>query len=627
MESFPVAVPPPDPLPPPQSANGTEAEYDALRIQAAAVAAQQAAVTEEELRLRQRAAALERQEQQLAAHLEEQQARLLELREQVKQDRAALKDERAALREQEGRDRDEAVRQRNLARKERHRFVELRKRLKRRWHRHWREKEAELRQLDDHHAAERQRLGELAESLRCEREELQRRQLRFNGESEVGRRQLREEWDDLQLSQQRWEEALNHEQAERDRRTRTLADAERTLAEDKRHWQQRREALAREVEGLETRLRNQRHRLTDQEHRLAQVEAALRARPQEPALSLPPGRPAAVAAPAPLMAAPVFLGRLAGDLTDQRRHLLEQWQRLLQVEQRWQQDRNVVVAELERAARQVERREELVVQHEQALAELEAELRQRQEALARSRHELEAAHARLLVRQTEGETERAALLSDVRAREAMAAGRLQRLENLRQRRSQRRRVELAEVRAARTQCEQLRQQYLTLVGECQQRRAALAQEQRALASQAVAMERFRLTYLSRLSNTATAEKRLERLRRKGAARLQAAERELTAERAALQAEAARLEERAVALRQQETVLAARQEEWSHLEAGREDHHLATRDAEEHYRQVVAGWQTRYEHAGQQLAALREEIEHLARLLLDEVEPGTADQAA
>src|SRR5579884_1751452 len=358
MEPLPIAVPPSNEPSLPLAVSGTEAGEDALRIQAAAVAAQQAALTEEELRLRQRAATLERQEQQLAAHLEEQEARLLELREQVKEERTALKEERTALRQQEERARNEALQEKQLAQKERRRFVELRKRLKRRWERHWQQKEADLQQQRESLAAERQQLEAESDLLRREREELQRRQLRFNGEVELGRRQLREEWEDLQLSQQRWEETLNQEQAERTRRERALAATARALAEEQHSWQQRRTTLLRDVEGLEARLRNQRQRLMEQEQRLAQVEAALQARPEEPALGL-------VLAPTPNSETavepartPAFLGRLAGELTDQRRHLLEQWQRLLRVEGQWQQERNVVIAELERSAQQVELREQ-----------------------------------------------------------------------------------------------------------------------------------------------------------------------------------------------------------------------------------------------------------------------------
>jgi hypothetical protein len=604
-----------------------EAERNALRIQVAAVVAQQAALTEEELRLRRQAAALERQEQQLAAHLEEQQARLVGLREQVKQDRTALKEERAALREQEGRARDEAARERKLARKERRRFVELRKRQKRRWDRQWGEKDAELRRLGEDLAAERQRLAEDAESLRREREDLRRQQLQSSGEFELGRRKLQEAWEEFQLSQQRWEDTLNQEQADRARKEQALAAAERSLAEERRRWRQQRDALAREVEGLEVRLRNQRHRLADQEHRLAHAEALLKARPEEPAVSLQPPPPLPAEPPTRPPTVPGFLGRLAGDLIDQRRRLLEQWQRLLQVESQWQQDRNLVVAELERAARQVEAREQRADQHEQVLGELESELRGRQAALDQSRRQLEAGHTRLRVRETQWETERGALLVELRTREEAVAGKAQRLEGLRRRRSERRRIELDEVHSARLQGEELRRQYVSLLAECQQRRSALAQEQRALAAQAVAMERFRLAYLGRMSNTPAAEKRLERLRRRAAARLQAAERELAAERAALQAEAARLDERAALLHRQESALAARLGEGPSREAERDERQLADRDAEERHRQELGLWQARYEHAGRQLAALRDEVERLAHLLMDEADPAAESQAA
>ncbi len=71
------------------------AEKEALRIQAAAVAAQQAALTEEEARLQQRRAALEQQEGQLAAHLEAKRQRLVRLREEAQAARAAVQKERS----------------------------------------------------------------------------------------------------------------------------------------------------------------------------------------------------------------------------------------------------------------------------------------------------------------------------------------------------------------------------------------------------------------------------------------------------------------------------------------------------------------------------------------------------
>ena len=61
-----------------------------------------------------------------------------------------------------------------------------------------------------------------AERLRRERAQVQAFLERANGERELGRRQLREEQQELALAQQAWEEALNAERAEQERARREL---------------------------------------------------------------------------------------------------------------------------------------------------------------------------------------------------------------------------------------------------------------------------------------------------------------------------------------------------------------------------------------------------------------------
>jgi len=73
------------PLPEPVA---RQAETEALRVQAAAVAAQQAALFEEENRLQQRRVALEKQEEQLATHLEQRRLSLLAAQEEVRREQA-----------------------------------------------------------------------------------------------------------------------------------------------------------------------------------------------------------------------------------------------------------------------------------------------------------------------------------------------------------------------------------------------------------------------------------------------------------------------------------------------------------------------------------------------------------
>ena len=128
--------------------NSSPDVLDALRIQAAAVAAQQAALTEEEFRLQQRRSALEKQEAQLAAHLDDRRRRLLELQDEIKTERAAIEQERTVLLRELRQEKENAER-------ERQRFVDLRNRQKQRWQAHWRQQEATLKRREHELDAEK----------------------------------------------------------------------------------------------------------------------------------------------------------------------------------------------------------------------------------------------------------------------------------------------------------------------------------------------------------------------------------------------------------------------------------------------------------------------------------------
>src|SRR5262249_23465264 len=139
----------------PQAAPAEAAQTDdeeALRVQVAAVAAQQAALTELESNLQRRKVALDQREAELAGHLEDKRRRLLELRDEVRQGHASLKQARAAQEAQVKEllnsleaARQEAAEVQQQAQAERRRLVDLRVRLKRRWHRHWAGERAALK--------------------------------------------------------------------------------------------------------------------------------------------------------------------------------------------------------------------------------------------------------------------------------------------------------------------------------------------------------------------------------------------------------------------------------------------------------------------------------------------------
>src|SRR5579883_95121 len=546
----------------PLSVEALQAERDALRIQAAAVAAQQADLAEQEGQLEQRRKALERQKEQLAAHLDERRQQLLQLREQARQDRAALKAETEAARRQNeevraalSKEREAVQKELQQAGKERRRLIELRKRLRKRWHKHWHCHESALQNREQALKAERANLEGNAETLQRERVQLMQAQLRFNSEVELGRRQLQDEWQQLGLAQQQWEVCLNQEQEERTRQLRELhrhatelAAAERKLSEQRRAAEQFQLQLRKEAEGLETRICNQRIKLLELEKQLCEVISSrppvaesLRDSDHTPGVRIVSRGPDV----------PRVLARLAGDLADQRRHLLEQWQCLLELHEAWEPERLALIVQFETAARELVLVEQRLMDREQALASGEADLRRRQQALGDVRCSLEAWQARLTARETFLDNERIMLLCDVRGREELGENQMKRLEEMRQRRARRRGQEIEELRVARAQHEQMRRDYALLWEECQNRRAELILEQRELSAKALAVEQLRQELLGRTDDSPAADKWLERQRRQNLARIQKEERDLRRERIALMGETKRLDRRAARLMQQE----------------------------------------------------------------------------
>ncbi len=350
-----------------------EREKDALRIQAAAVAAQQMGLTEEEARLQHRRATLERQEAQLSAHLEERRQKLVELQGQVREARMALRNERA---EHDKRVEDTATELQRVRREvsagqeklkaSRQHLSDLHRRLKRRHAARWTATEAGIKKREERLTAEQTQ-------LEADRAALTDARLRCNGEAELGRRKLQAAWEDFHRAQQQWEERRGQEQADLRRRAREVADAERAVAEQYQFWDQTRTAVQAEVEGLESRVRNLRRKVQEQEKDA-----------QRPGLNAPHPEPVeaaqAVPRPQPVLAEQerlVALEVLAGELADQRRHLLEQAARLARAQQDWCTEQAAALAALHDAARRLEEREAQLEPRERRLDDAETELQRR----------------------------------------------------------------------------------------------------------------------------------------------------------------------------------------------------------------------------------------------------------
>jgi chromosome segregation ATPase len=649
------------PPPAPEGTGSAAQSADALRVQAAAVAAQQAALTQEEGRLHKRKQALEQQEEQLSRHLEEKRKKLIQLNESAQTERAGLTHERQAYEQfvqQVSTNLTQA--QRELVDKQqqlqaqRSRLSALHQRLKQRWQRMWKAEKQKQLLREEELANEEANLAQESERLDQERQSLAQERLEFNGQYELGRRQLLNAWSRLRQAQQKWRQRRSGERAALRLRSQDLEAAElevirthKQLEQEKTDWHNRRLGLEKEAEALNTRIHNQRDKIFEQQQEISRLEAMLRGRrpaavseeekPDVPALE----EKKAAEAPAATPAAPTpaddalwqsrlaELDRLAGELADQRLQLAEHWERLVQTQHRWQLDRDQAAADLEGLGQKLQDQEQALERRQQDFHGACDTIRDKHQELVRMRQHMIGWHSRLRIRESTWEAERGQLLAEVRQREKLVQDHLSNLVEIRRRWAKNRRQEVAKLQAERRGCESLRQEYASLRLEWHRRSAALDDEKRSVAEKSLALEQFRQETITHSGNSPAAEHRVERLRRNWLTQNAAAIRAVTEERKTLEIEFADLEKRFTQLQKRgdeviaaETAFAEKQAAWDHKQAL-----WNARQAQMQQELKIAHSQR--QGAENQLAKMRDEVEHIARTLLDEPEPPAclADQAA
>ena len=596
-------------------------EVDALRVQAAAVAAQQAGLLEEENRLEQRKVALERQEEQLSAHLEEKRQNLVNLRDEIKREReqvllerTGLNEERQTLLGEASRDREEAGRTLEQAKTERQRLSRLRRRLRQRWKKHWNAREKETRSRE--RAAER-RTAEAArqcQHLEAEKAQLKEARLQLNGERELTRCELREQWQKLRQAQQDWHaerEKMAAGQALRqmdlEERARAVQEMERQLAIQRQQTQTLRSELVRETQGLETRVQNLRQAIAELqasgESNTSSAVPVLRVLTDEETTRV--------------------LRRLeivAAGLADQRLALVEQWQHFLRTQQDWHAEHAEVLPELYEAAQRLEERERRLDERERGLQSEADALRQRQESLNQLRSELEAWQSRLSVEESAWGNERTALKARSERIEELARRRVARLEEVRQQWAVRRKDETTRLGRELLRCRELQRLYTALREETDRRTMDLAAEQRSLAERTLAVEQLELERVGQAEDAAAVEKRLQKIRKHLSGQYAEEERRLAERGRHLEEEAHRLSVQAQQLHQRlesaaesEAALSTRQTEWEHRLTREEQ-------AREQLQEEVEELRGQEKLLRQRSHDLQEELERLINALLQDAEP-------
>ncbi len=601
-------------------------EPSALGVQVAAVAAQQVALDEEEARLQQRREDLQRQEEQLAAHLEEKRRQLeqwseqhLAEREAWLRDKAKTEQHLAAQTRALAQVRDEQARDRRLLLNERERLNRVLQRLRQRWQRH--------RTLErQRSAAEQEALVQRQAELRCREQALAEEILHFNTERVLVTRQLQDGQAILHAARQRWRRRRARERAALRLRLQEVSLAEQRLQQvravvlqEKQAWEAEQRRLHQELHGLNNRVINQHHKVQEQQQELARLAALLG-----------PAPPALAAAPAldttEWQQRCERLERLAGELADQRAHLLEQWERLATVQQTWQEQRDGAATELEGLAQKLLQQEQTLGQRELRIHGSEDTYHRRQEEMAALREEVRLWRSRLQAREQELQAERRQLLDEVRRREAWAEGQLTLLTELRDSWQRQRTEQLARLETERAAVEQLHAVLARLREEYVARAGQVETGWRRLTERALALAEYRRRVLARSQDPAALRK-IQRLRRRWLERNKAELRKARRERKALTEQLVQLDSRqgellrrTAELSRCEAELAAKQVELQEREA------LFEADRSRLETTVhLAEAQRRLTE--QRLSLLKDETERLAQALLDDEDPPSVPLAA
>lgn len=531
---------------------------ESAQIQVAAVAAQQIALEEEESRLVQRQSDMMQQEEQLATHLAEKQRQVQMWSEHTKQEREALRKQKteqqkflSQLEQELNESKEHLGEEQQQLIQERHRINKIYQRLRQRWQRQWTAEKEKYQDLAEKLEADTQSLEARQNQLREQEAVLAQEVARFQAERDQTARQLHESAEALKNAQLTWKRRHTHErtlwksrQQELEETLARMNEARQLLHQEKESWQKQRDALHKELHGLNNRVVHQRQKVKEQEDRLFSLDQELRTRllhlqrvaeiesaagastdasgtttveepvgeenasSEETALTIVPSTELAVD-----RSQFEALDRLAGELADQRLHLVEQYKRLAEIQEIWSLQREQAADELHAMAQTLHEQEQALLRREEEALSTEQNLQQEHEEIRGIRHEIQIWRARLKAREQALEQDYQKRLLTQKQQEMLLQEQLTGLTYLRQRWNRRRQEEIDHIRAEQAQLKQQREEATKLRQELFDKGQQLEEEKRILAEKALAVELYR-DEVARRSNDPAAQRRIERLRRR-----------------------------------------------------------------------------------------------------------------
>ncbi|MBI2804613.1 MAG: FHA domain-containing protein [Planctomycetes bacterium] len=642
----------------------TDELRESLRIQAAAIAAQQIALEEEEARLEKRRHDLHHQESQLAAHLAEKQRQVQVWGEYTKAEREALRKEknehekhRASFERETLEARQELDRERQKIAQDRQRIDQVYQRLRVRWRKQWAAEKEKYQKVARRIQSEANTYHDERELLRVQEQALEQEFLRFNTERELSTRQLQDGRTALKRDQEAWRRRRSLEMMALKTRSREIADAElkaqqarQVVQQEKAAWERQVETFRTELHGLNNRIAHQRKRIEEQQEAIARNEAWLRTglpvvseatqtesmdqheeAPIESAVEVLDDSPATTENPAPVEVDWTSqrveeLERLATELADQRVHLLEQYARLAEVQQAWQDQREQAAAELEGLAQHLHGVETKLAERRRQADATDHFLVQRQRDLEEMRQELMIARAQMKTHAEGFEKDYQAKFAALARKETVLLEQFAELTNIRQRWNRSRQQEVQDLRASRAQLLQVRKEAQAERLKWFEKSQDLDVEKRGLAEKSLMVEQYRQEIFFRAKDP-SAQRRVERLRRRWLTLNASLIRAAKEEREYVRKELAKLDPARAELVEGLGQLTEGESRLTEERAQLDQRHAELRARTNQLEERIADLEMIQRQADHQRLRMQDEVDTLAKAVYDAAEDQPVDRAA
>jgi chromosome segregation ATPase len=295
----------------------------------------------------------------------------------------------------------------------------------------------------------------------------------------------------------------------------------------------------------------------------------------------------------------------------------------------WRKQHESAALELERLTGELQKREVQVASREHGLEGAEADLRQRGQQVVQLRTSLESWKARLATAAASWLGQRERIMADLSARERLLEEHAAAAQSTRERWTMRRRVYLTRVREERAAWQRMRDSYGAMRDQYWRKCQILDKQEHFLAERALALEQQRQEHIVQSSDAAATEKRLEVLRREWASLSARARLAVAHEWTLLTREADQLDIRARKILEDAEQQATGEKDLTAQVEAWEQHQDATRAERLKHNHEVVALRRQREALEMEVATAREEVERLARFMLDEAEQPNvpANQAA